>query len=98
MRHVHDLVERLKTELGMCAHWHASFKISCNGQTVHGSISVQPAVNACWELASEMDAILGTLPRTKEGGNEGGLRGQWMKHKGGMKRARGGTGQKTRGQ
>ena len=27
-----------------------------------------------------------------QGGNEGGSRGQWMKHKGGMKGARGGNG------
>ena len=27
-----------------------------------------------------------------QGGNEGGLRGQWMKRKGGMKGARGGNG------
>ena len=27
-----------------------------------------------------------------QGGNEGGARGQWMKHKGGMKGARGGNG------
>ena len=27
-----------------------------------------------------------------QGGNEKGSRGQWMKHKGGMKRARGGNG------
>ena len=27
-----------------------------------------------------------------QGGNEGGSRGQWMKHKGGMKGARGGKG------
>ena len=27
-----------------------------------------------------------------QGGNEGGARGQWMKHKGAMKGARGGNG------
>ena len=27
-----------------------------------------------------------------QGGNEGGSKGQWMKHKGGMKGARGGNG------
>ena len=27
-----------------------------------------------------------------QGGNEGGTRGQWMKHKGGIKGARGGNG------
>ena len=27
-----------------------------------------------------------------QGGNEGGSRGQWMKHKGGMKGPRGGNG------
>ena len=27
-----------------------------------------------------------------QGGNEGGSRGQWMQHKGGMKGARGGNG------
>ena len=29
-------------------------------------LSIQPAANACWELASEMDAILRALPRTKD--------------------------------
>ena len=33
-----------------------------------------------------------------QGGNEGGSRGQWMKHKEGMKGARGGNGSNTRGE
>ena len=33
-----------------------------------------------------------------QGGNEGGSRGQWMKHKGGMKGARGRNGRNTRGE
>ena len=32
-----------------------------------------------------------------QGGREGGLRGQWMKHKGVMKGAGGGNGRNTRG-
>ena len=39
----------------------------------------------------ERRGLEGAMDET-QGGNEGGSRGQWMKHKGGMKGARGGNG------
>ena len=39
----------------------------------------------------------GSMDET-QGENEGGSRGPWMKHKGGMKGARGGNGCNTRGE